>query len=91
MPKVQPSFGERVKAIVKAIPPGETRSYLDVAKLAGKPKAARAVARLMSQNFDPSIPCHRVIKSNGEVGGYNRGGEKVKTKLLADEQAKHKV
>lgn len=46
-------------------------SYKEVAIKAGNPRAARAVARIMSANFDPTIPCHRVICTNGTLGGYN--------------------
>jgi O-6-methylguanine DNA methyltransferase len=56
-----------------------------VAKKAGNPKAARAVGMIMSENFDPKIPCHRVVKSYGKVGDYNRGGEKRKRELLKKE------
>jgi methylated-DNA-[protein]-cysteine S-methyltransferase len=79
-------FTEQVHRVVKAIPPGTTLSYAGVAKLAGNPKAARAVARIMSQNFDPSIPCHRVIRSDGTLGGYNRGGSATKRLLLESEK-----
>jgi len=83
------SFSDRVKTIVQTIKPGDTMSYQAVAKAAGNAKAARAVARIMSQNFDPNIPCHRVIKSDGAVGGYNRGGPQAKARLLAREKTKH--
>jgi O-6-methylguanine DNA methyltransferase len=76
-----------VRQIVASIPAGQTMSYGEIAKRAGSPKAARAVARVMAKNFDPNIPCHRVIRSNGTLGGYNRGGTVVKQKLLASEQA----
>lgn len=89
MPKKPLSFSDRVKTIVQTIKPGDTMSYQAVAQAAGNAKAARAVALIMSRNFDPSIPCHRVIKSNGEVGGYNRGGPKAKAGLLALEKTKH--
>ncbi len=85
MPLKPSNFRERVCAIVRAIPSGRTLSYRDVALEAGNPKAARAVARIMSQNYDPSIPCHRVIHSNGSVGNYNRGGTEAKRALLQQE------
>ncbi len=78
-------FTERVKSVVRTIPEGSTLSYAEVAKRAGNPKAARAVAKVMSANYDPSVPCHRVIRSNGSLGGYNRGGEKVKQEILERE------
>lgn len=73
--------------VVKAIPSGEVLTYTEVAKRAGNPKAARAVANLMAKNYDPAIPCHRVIRSDGSLGGYNRGGEVVKRKILQKEGA----
>ncbi|MBD3270318.1 methylated-DNA--[protein]-cysteine S-methyltransferase [Candidatus Peregrinibacteria bacterium] len=76
-------FRERVLQIVSRIPKGSVMTYGEVAFRAGYPGAARAVGRLMSQNFDPSIPCHRVVSSNG-IGGYNRGME-VKRKILEEE------
>lgn len=60
-------------------------SYQAVAAAAGNPKAARAVARILANNYDPTIPCHRVIRSDGSLGGYNRGGEKVKRAVLCRE------
>lgn len=78
-------FTETVRNVVKAIPKGQTLSYKEVAAAAGKPAAARAVARLMAQNHDPTIPCHRVIRSDGKLGGYNRGGEAKKRAILLAE------
>lgn len=80
-------FTNKVKNIVKNIPKGETLTYKDVAIQAGNDKAARAVANIMSANFDPEIPCHRVVRGNGKIGGYNRGGESAKRKLLISEGA----
>jgi len=79
------SFSESVKTIVRSIPPGNTMTYQAVAKAAGSPKAARAVARIMAGNYDPTVPCHRVIRSDGRLGGYNRGGEDVKRAILNTE------
>lgn len=79
------SFRERVRGIVRKIPRGQTLSYKEVAQRAGKPLAARAVARIMASNFDPDIPCHRVIHTNGQLGGYNRGGTVAKQRLLESE------
>lgn len=80
-------FTDRVRAIVRKIPPGKTYTYKQVATAAGNPGAARAVGTIMSHNFDPAIPCHRVIRSDGKIGNYNRGGTMVKTKLLQQEKA----
>lgn len=65
-------FSEKVRDVVRKIPRGKTMSYKEVASKAGNPRAARAVARVMSQNFDSTVPCHRVICTNGTLGGYNR-------------------
>jgi O-6-methylguanine DNA methyltransferase len=79
------TFKDLVFAVVKNIPAGEVMSYKSVAITAGSPKAARAVANLMAKNFDPDIPCHRVIRSDERLGGYNRGGTGVKAALLKRE------
>lgn len=84
-PQKESSFADRVKAVVRAIPKGKTMSYKEVATKAGNDKAARAVARLMAANYDLEIPCHRVIRSDGTLGGYNRGGEAVKRDILESE------
>lgn len=76
--------------VVKNIPAGETLTYKQVAELVGSPGAARAVGNLMKKNFDSDIPCHRVIKSDGSVGEYNRGGSSVKLKLLTKEASENK-
>ncbi len=81
------SFAERVRAVVRQIPEGETLSYMIVAERAGSPGAARAVGTVMKNNYDPSIPCHRVVRSDGRAGEYNRGGERVKEALLRAEGA----
>jgi O-6-methylguanine DNA methyltransferase len=81
------TFTDKVHAVVRAIPKGSVMTYKEVAIAAGTPKAARAVAKTMSENFNLDIPCHRVIRSDGDVGGYNRGGTAVKKLLLKDEGA----
>ena len=78
-------FTERVYEIVRRIPRGSVLTYKEVARRAGKPKSARVVALILSKNYDPNIPCHRVIRSDGRVGGYNRGGETVKRAVLCQE------
>lgn len=62
-------------------------TYGAVAKLAGSPGAGRAVGSIMAGNYDPKVPCHRVIRSDGKIGAYNRGGEKAKKALLIKEGA----
>ena len=78
-------FSERVRAVVRMIPKGETRTYKQIAAAAGSAGAARAVGLIMKNNYDPTVPCHRVIRSDGKMGGYNRGGVEVKEKMLRDE------
>ena len=81
------TFADKVRAIVGAIPKGKTMTYKEVAKRAGNPRAARAVGTIMKNNYDPKIPCHRVIRSDGKIGDYNRGGNFRKIKLLQEEGA----
>jgi len=66
------TFRKKVFEIVKRIPKGKFLSYKAVAKLAGRPRAWRAVGNILNKNRDPEIPCHRVIRSDGKVGGFNR-------------------
>jgi methylated-DNA-[protein]-cysteine S-methyltransferase len=70
---VAESFKSKVLAVVAKIPKGRTLTYKEVAGMAGNLGAARAVGNIMSRNFDPAIPCHRVVRSDGGMGGYNRG------------------
>lgn len=81
------TFADRVKDIVRKIPKGSTLTYKEVATLAGSPGASRAVGTIMKGNYDKGIPCHRVIRSDGRVGEYNRGGEAVKKQLLHNEKS----
>ena len=79
------NFKEKVYAIVKKIPKGKVLTYKEVAKRVGKPKAYRVVGSILNKNRDPKIPCHRVIRSDGKVGGYNRGAD-LKEKILKSER-----
>jgi len=87
MEKKNSNFSDTVRAVVREIPKGTTLSYTEVARLAGNERAARAVARIMSRNYDPTVPCHRVIRADGSLGGYNRGGTTMKKKILYHEVA----
>ena len=78
-------FDERVRAVVRDIPRGKVMSYAEVAYRAGNPGAARAVGTIMKNNYDASVPCHRVIRSDGKIGDYNRGGRAKKLALLKAE------
>lgn len=80
----QESFSDRVYAIVAKIPSGRVLTYKQVAEKAGNPKAFRAVGNILNKNFNKEIPCHRVIRSDGKTGGYNRGRDK-KIELLKSE------
>lgn len=81
-------FQQSVWQAVRTIPCGETRSYSWVASQLGLPKAARAVGQALGKNPVPIvIPCHRVISSNGELGGFG-GGLEIKKFLLSLEQAR---
>ncbi len=81
------TFAEKVYKIVKAIPKGKVLTYKTVAQFAGSPRASRAVGNLMKKNYDPKIFCHRVIRTDGFLGGYNRGGLSAKEKFLRSEGA----
>ena len=72
---------------LKKIPRGKVKTYSDVAKAIGKPLAVRAVANAIAKNpYSPRIPCHRVIRSDGSLGGYSgKGGVKTKKLLLKKE------
>ncbi|MBZ9572346.1 MGMT family protein [Patescibacteria group bacterium] len=69
-------FEKKVFKVVKKIPKGKVMTYAEVAKTAGSPRAWRAVGNILNKNKNLKIPCHRVIKSNGKVGGYNLGKRK---------------
>ena len=78
-------FSDRVYNVIKKIPKGRVMTYSEVAKKAGSPKAVRAVGNILNKNFElVTVPCHRVICSDGGVGGYARG-EKRKIGLLKSE------
>jgi O-6-methylguanine DNA methyltransferase len=79
-------FKERVLRVVAAIPRGSVLSYGEVARRAGCPRSARAVGRILNGNYNSNIPCHRVVKANGDLGGYNRGRAR-KLQLLRKENA----
>ncbi len=74
-------------ALIK-IPIGETKTYKEIAKLIGSPKAARAVANACGKNPYPiTVPCHRVVRSDGGLGGYSgKGGVETKRQLLENER-----
>ena len=80
-------FQLKVWKYLKKIPFGKVKTYSQVAKSIGKPQAVRAVANAIGKNpYPPKVPCHRVIRSDGSLGGYSgKGGIKTKRLLLKKE------
>ena len=81
-------FQIKVWEEISKIPYGETRTYKDLAIAIGNPKSSRAVANACGKNpYPPTIPCHRVIRTDGKLGGYSgKGGVITKKRLLLEEQ-----
>ena len=79
-------FQKRVYNIVRKIPKGEVLTYKEVARLTGRPRAYRAVGNALNKNPFKHVPCHRVIRRDGEIGGYARV-IKEKVNLLREEGA----
>lgn len=79
------SFQEKVIEVVKKIPRGSVMTYGEVAKYAGNAKASRVVGSIMAKNADKTVPCHRVIRSDGAIGDYNGLQGKSKSELLKKE------
>jgi O-6-methylguanine DNA methyltransferase len=79
-----PAFTSRVLAIVRRIPPGRVATYGDVAALAGRPRASRAVGNILRGCHRLDVPCHRVIAAGGRLGGYG-GHDALKRSLLVAE------
>lgn len=78
-------FEKEVYEAAKRIPKGKVSTYSEVAKAIGRPKSVRAVGNALNKNpFAPGVPCHRVVKSNGGVGGF-ASGAKRKIKMLEEE------
>jgi O-6-methylguanine DNA methyltransferase len=77
-------FSDRVLTVVRRIPPGRVATYGDVAAMAGRPRAARAVGNIMRECRRRDVPCHRVIAAGGRLGGYG-GSESLKRALLVAE------
>lgn len=82
--KNQSTFAQHVYDVVRSIPSGCVMSYKEVARRAGSPNAFRAVGTLLSKNYDEDIPCHRVIRADGKLGGYNRGAVLKRERLTAE-------
>ncbi|MBI5803715.1 MGMT family protein [Candidatus Pacearchaeota archaeon] len=79
------SFDERCYEALMKVPKGKVTTYGEIAKAIGSPKAARAVGNAMNKNpYAPKVPCHRVIASDGKIGGF-ASGTKKKIKMLREE------
>jgi O-6-methylguanine DNA methyltransferase len=78
------TFSDQVLKVVRGIKKGQTLTYQQVAARAGNPRAYRAVGNILNKNYNPQIPCHRVIRSNGQTGGYNRGAKAKIAKLKSE-------
>jgi O-6-methylguanine DNA methyltransferase len=97
-PSSEGNFNKKVIYVVSKIKRGQTLSYREVARQAGNEKAARAVGNILNKYYREclaagikTIPCHRVVRSNGQLGGYAKG-IKEKRRLLREEKAiKNKV
>lgn len=79
------SFTDMVYRVVAKIPEGKVMTYKEVAERIGHPNASRAVGTVLSKNYNPDVPCHRVIRTDGKMGGYNRGGISKKLAILKKE------
>ena len=84
-----PAFHQRVYAVARDIPPGQTLTYGEVAARLGEPRAARAVGQALGANpFAPVVPCHRVLAAGGRAGGFSaNGGTDTKLRMLLIERA----
>lgn len=84
------SFQSRVYEVAAKIPKGKVMTYKMVAKLAGSPRAFRAVGNIFNKNPDTKkVPCHRVVRSDGKIGGYAKG-TRAKIAILKKEGVKIK-
>lgn len=85
-----PPFHQRVYAVARGIPPGETITYGELARQLGEPGAARAVGQALGHNpFAPVVPCHRILGADGRAGGFSAtGGVSTKLRLLEIEKAR---
>ncbi|MGI8840516.1 MAG: methylated-DNA--[protein]-cysteine S-methyltransferase, partial [Caulobacteraceae bacterium] len=83
-------FDRRVHAVARAIPPGETATYGEIAARLGEPGAAREVGRALGANpFPIVVPCHRVLAAGGKAGGFSApGGVATKARMLSIERAR---
>ena len=88
VPTTPSAIRQHIVAAIRKIPRGKVSTYGDIARALGHPKAARAIGRIIANNPNPiSIPCHRVVKSSGEIGGFAYG-EQMKREILEKEGIK---
>ena len=84
-----PKFYQKVWLECVKIPAGKTSTYGDLAKKIGHPGAARAVGQALAKNpFAPAIPCHRVIRSDGKMGGYSAPGGIIKKRSMLEQESR---
>ena len=85
-------FQQAVLAACAKIPKGQTRTYSQIAREIGRPNAARAVGNALGKNpVAPIIPCHRVVRSDGKLGGYSAKGGQAKKRLLLKQEMEKRV
>ena len=83
-------FQQKVWAALRTIPRGEVRTYTGIAVQIGHPSSARAVANACGKNpYAPEVPCHRVIRSDGSIGGYSAEGGSEKKRAMLREEGVH--
>ena len=82
--RIPDEFARRVLTAVRRIPRGRVATYGDVAAMAGRPRAARAVGNIMRTCAAPDVPCHRVIAAGGRLGGY--GGQEVTKRAMLSQE-----
>ncbi len=78
------AFTRRVLAAVRRVPPGRVATYGDIARVAGRPAACRAVGNIMRGCREPGVPCHRIVAAGGRLGGF-AGNLQLKRELLRAE------
>ena len=74
-------FEKKVYAVAKRIPRGHVVTYKMIARAIGRPQAVRAIGNALHKNPFASVPCHRVVRSDGRLGGFNRGAQRKRVLL----------
>ncbi len=79
---MESKFAEQIYKLTARIPKGKVATYQGIAAALGQPKASRAVGNALNKNpYAPQVPCHRIIRSNGEIGGFASGPDKKRLML----------